>query len=111
MSNAVVLFRASESNEWLPYEIITFNVKAADYKKVPLGTDEVELRHAVAGGHSLFLTHRDDRVYLWPSGGNEPEENAPRELYDIRVVGHYDSVGPDGQTYRIYHQRTKEARW
>lgn len=79
---------------------------------VVCGAHIVEPQHAVMARHTLILTDGETRVVVWPTGGNEPDETAPKTMFDLPVVGHYDIVGSDGEIFRIYHARHKnERRW
>lgn len=112
MSNAIVLFQAADTNEWTRLRTVEFQKRATTYETVQCGVREVQLQHANIAGHTLILTDGETRVVVWPTGGNEPDETAPKTLYDLPVVGHYDVVGSEGETIRIYHARHKnERRW
>lgn len=112
MSHAVVLFRAAGTDEWTRLHTVEFKPKATTYETVLCDSAQIDLQHATLAGHTLILTDVETRVVVWPTGGNEPEESVPKTLYDLPVVGYYDVVGPEGETFRIYHARHKsERRW
>lgn len=112
MSHAIVLFRAADADEWSRLRTLEFKPKATTYETIHCGLRDVDFQHAALAGHTLIVTDGETRVVLWPTGGNEPDKNAPKTLYDLPVMGHYDVVGPEGQTYRFYHARhQKEIRW
>lgn len=112
MSHAIVLFRATDVDKWSRLRTLEFKPKATTYETVICGSHTIDLQHAALAGHTLILTDGETRVVLWPTGGNEPDVNAPKTLYDLPVVGHYDVRGPDGQTHRFYHARhQRERNW
>lgn len=110
MSNAIVLFRNSDEETWVPFRTVVFDTRRTTDETVQCGPYEVQLQHAVQAGHTLILTHGDTRVVLWPTGGNEPDAAAPETKFDLPVVGHYDVVGPEGQTHRFYHAQHRYER-
>lgn len=113
MSDAIVLFQAAGGGDgWATLRTIEFDNRRTEYETVQCGLRAVDLQHAALAGHTLIVTDGDTRVVLWPTGGNKPDEDAPQTMYDLPVVGHHDVIGPEGQTYRIYHGRHKnERRW
>lgn len=112
MSSAIVLFRAAGSEEWVRVHTEAFEKRATTYATVHCGEREIGLQHANFTGHTLLVTDGENRVVVWPTGGNEPDDAAPKTMFDLQVVGHYDVIGTEGETYRIYHARHQnERRW
>ncbi|MBI3955758.1 hypothetical protein HY339_00725 [Candidatus Gottesmanbacteria bacterium] len=112
MSNAIVLFRRAGQDEWVSWRTVEFDNRKTKYETVQCGFHAVDLQHAAIAGLTLLLTDGDTRVVVWPTGGNEPGEDAPKTMYDLPFVGHYDVVEPEKGTYRIYHERhRKERKW
>ena len=110
MSDAIILFQAPSSNEWVHTRTLKVKPKAATYETINLGGHEIHLTHVVSG-HVLFVTDGETKVIVAPCGGNSPEATTPKTLYGIDVVSKYDVQGPEGNTYRIIHHPHKEARW
>lgn len=111
MTHAIVLFQAAGSDQWTRLHTEEFKERATTYGEVECGSRNVRLQHAPLGGHTLILTDADTRVVLWPTGGNEPDDTVPETILGLPVVGHYDIRGPEGETYRLYHQRPQGERW
>lgn len=112
MSHAIVLFQVAGAEQWTRLRTVEFKPRATSYETVRCGIRDVGLQHAALSGHTLIVTDGETRVVVWPTGGNEPDESAPKILFDLHVVGHYDVVGPEGETFRLFHARHKnERRW
>lgn len=111
MTHAIVLFKGAGSDKWTRLHTESFKERATTYAEVGCGSHTINLQHVPLGDHTLILTDADTRVVLWPAGGNEPNDAAPKTMHDLPVVGHYDIRGPEGETYRLYHQRPQGGRW
>lgn len=109
MTNAIILYKSAEQNTWTKLHTVNFDTRRTDYITESCGPHTIEFQH-VFGPHYLFLTHQNNRVIIWPTGGNEPYENAPKTLHDMPVVSHYDIENEAG-IYRIYHQRHNKEKW
>lgn len=110
MTHAIVLFKAAESDKWTKIRTVVFYTRRTTIETVQLESHTIELHHTVQAGHKLLLTDGDERVVVAPTGGNEPDDTVPKTMFDLPVVGHYDIRGPEGETYRLYHQRPQEER-